>query len=161
MRALNSDRRALATAAALFAIVLVAPTRALGADDVVDVEVRIVDAEPGAGPPIVDPRLARFAADLRSLPFKAIRLRRTEDVAVSVTSHASIEVAGTGGDKHFLSLTPLGRDSSRKLRLQLALGAHSFSTRIALPNGGTTMLVVPRHEASTKGLVLIVTARAR
>lgn len=122
-------------------------------------EVRVLEAEPGAGPPAVDRKLASLERDLKSLPFKAIRLRDQHGTSVAQGQRVSFEFPGKGKEKRFLVVEAHGKQAGGKLRFQLTIEKMKFDTLVAVPDGGTIVVAGPKHDGKT--LMFAVTAKTK
>jgi hypothetical protein len=142
---------------AAFALVSAPASAARG--ETFQIEVRVLEAEPGAGPPDIDPRLSSLARDLKSLPFRAIKLRDEHGTSVAQGQRVSFEFPGKGKDKRFLVVEAHGKQAGGKLRFQLSIEKLRFDTLVAVPDGGTIVVAGPKHDGKT--LMFAVTAKTR
>ena len=125
------------------------------------VELRVIEGVPGTGAQTVDPRLASFAKDLKSLPFKQLKLLDAHTTAVREGERISLEIPNGGkGGKRFLQVAAHGRQAGGKLRFQLSIDALKFDTLVAVPNGGTIFVAVPKA-AGGPAMLFGFTARAQ
>lgn len=127
------------------------------------VELRVIEGTGGApdGKQIIDPKLAVFAKDLKVLPFKELKLVDSHTTAVREGERISLEIPGAakGGKKRFLQVAAHGRQAGGKLRFQLSIDAVKFDTLVAVPNGGTIFVAVPKSRGGPATLFAF-TARA-
>lgn len=137
---------------------MVAPARALAADDAVRLQVHVIDAARGSGAPQVDKRLKSLAKDLTSLPFSQFDLVDAHSKALRESERVSFEFPGKKGERRFLRVTNHGRQKGNKLGFQLQIPEMKFDTRVSVPDGGTILVGGPRH--GDKTLVFAVSARA-
>lgn len=127
-----------------------APARAQGGERFL-VELRVIEGTPGSGgdKQVVDPRLAAFARDLKPLPFKQLKLVDSHTTAVREGERISLEIPGPpgkGSKRRFLQVAAHGRQPGGKLRFQLSIDALKFDTLVAVPNGGTILVAVPKSK---------------
>ena len=125
------------------------------------VELRVIEGTPGPGgaAQVVDPKLAPFAKDLKALPFKQLKLLDSHTTAVRSGERISLEIPqgkGAAG-KRFLQVAAHGRQAGGKLRFQLSIDALKFDTLVAVPDGGTIFVAVPK----TTGPALLFAFTAR
>lgn len=153
------NRRAFLAASFVAVASLLAAPAAAARPDTFQFELRVLEAEPGAGPPSIDPKLQTLARDLQSLPFKAIRLRDQHVTSVAQGQRVSFEFPGKGKEKRFLVVEALGRQAGGKLRFQISIEKLKFDTLVAVPDGGTIVVAGPKHEGKT--LMFAVTAKTR
>ena len=127
------------------------------------VELRVIEGtgSSGGGAQAVDPKLAQFAKDLRSLPFKELKLVDSQTTAIREGERVSIEIPGAakGGKKRFLQVAAHGRQSGGKLRFQLTIDALKFDTLVAVPDGGTIFVAAPK--SGGPALLFAFTAKSR
>lgn len=146
--------------AALFAAL---PVSAAPSSDRFLVELRVIEGSgsSGGGQQTVDPKLSQFAKDLRALPFKELKLVDSHTTAVREGERVSLEIPGTtkAGKKRFLQVAAHGRQSGGKLRFQLTIDALKFDTLVAVPDGGTIFVAVPK--SGGPALLFAFTAKSR
>ena len=129
------------------------------------VELRVIEGTPGAAgaAQTVDPKLASFSKDLKALPFKQLKLLDAHTTAVRSGERIQLEIP-PGKDqkgKRFLQVAAHGRQAGGKLRFQLSIEALKFDTLVAVPDGGTIFVAVPRGAvAGGPALLFAFTARA-
>lgn len=115
------------------------------------VELRVIEGVPNSsessGKQIIDPRLATFAKDLKVLPFKELKLIDSHTTSVRKDERISLEIPGAtkSGKKRFLQVASHGRQAGGKLRFQLSIDAVKFDTLVAVPDGGTIFVAVPKN----------------
>lgn len=123
----------------------------------VRLEIRVIEATPGAGPQKVDPRLFALAKDLRAFPFKSYALKDAHQKVMSPGERVSFEFPGKGPKERFLVATFHGEQADGKLRFQLTIRDLKFDTLVAVPDGGTLLVGGPRHGQNT--IFFAVTAK--
>lgn len=127
------------------------------------IELRVIEGsgKGGGDTQTVDPKLAQFAKDLRALPFKELKLVDSHTTAIREGERVSLEIPGTtkAGKKRFLQVSAHGRQSGGKLRFQLTIDALKFDTLVAVPDGGTIFVAVPKGQGPA--LLFAFTARSR
>ncbi len=154
------NRRGLLLAFIATAGLCVLPVPAQAArGETFQVELRVLEAVPGAGPADIDPKLQGLARDLKGLPFKSIRLFDHHSTSVVQGQRVSFEFPGKQGQKRFLVVAAHGRQSGGKLRFQLSIDELKFDTLVAVPDGGTIVVAGPKHDGKT--LMFAVTAKTR
>lgn len=137
---------------ALAAGVLCAPRANAQGGDSFLVELRVIEGTPGSGEKqTVDRRLSAFAKDLKALPFRELKLVDSHTTSVRMGERVSLELpAGAGkasaGKRRFLQVAAHGRQAGGKLRFQLTIEALKFDTLVAVPDGGTMLVAVPRTQ---------------
>lgn len=139
----------------LFATTLLS-TSALAGDSF-HVEIRVIEAVPGAGAKTVDPKLSALRKDLLSLPFREYKLREQHAVNVAQGKRVDFEFPGARRKTRFLSVTAHGVQRGGKLRFQLTIEDLKFDTLVAVPDRGTILVGGPRNGRNT--LLFAVTAR--
>lgn len=139
------------------------PVAAAPSTDRFQIELRVIEGTgKGAGEAqVVDPRLAPFAKDLRALPFKELKLVDSHVTAIREGERVSLEMPGTTktGQKRFLQVAAHGRQAGGKLRFQLTIEAMKFDTLVAVPDGGTIFVAVPKSQGPA--LLFAFTAKTR
>lgn len=151
-------------AATLAAALLAAsPASAAPSTDRFLVELRVIEGSGSAagGAQTVDPKLARFAKDLRALPFKELKLVDSQTTSIREGERVSLEIPGLtkAGKKRFLQVAAHGRQAGGKLRFQLTIDALKFDTLVAVPNGGTIFVAAPK--SGGPALLFAFTAKSR
>ena len=121
------------------------------------VDIRIIEATPGAGDKKVDPKLNALRKDLLSLPFREYTLREQHAVNVAEGKRVDFEIPGSKSKNRFLTLTAHGVQRGGKLRFQLTIDDLKFDTLIAVPDRGTIFVGGPRNGRNT--LLFAVSAR--
>lgn len=111
------------------------------------VELRVIEGVQGDGKQVIDPRLATFAKDLKVLPFKELKLVDSHTTSLRKDERISLEIPGASknGKKRFLQVAAHGRQAGGKLRFQLSINAVKFDTLVAVPDGGTIFVAVPKN----------------
>ncbi len=139
------------------------PTRAAPSTDRFLVELRVIEGSGtgGGDAQVVDPKLARFAKDLRALPFKELKLVDSQTTAIREGERVSLEIPGLtkAGKKRFLQVAAHGRQAGGKLRFQLTIDALKFDTLVAVPDGGTIFVAAPK--GGGPALLFAFTAKSR
>jgi hypothetical protein len=129
------------------------------------VELRVIEGVPGEGKQVVDPKLHTFAKDLKVLPFKELRLIDSHTTSVRGGERISLEIpSGRGakaGKQRFLQVAAHGRQVGGKLRFQLSIDAIKFDTLVAVPDGGTIFVAVPRSPKNGSGPAMLFAFTAR
>ena len=139
---------------ALFALLLITPlVDAAGPADAPEryaVELRVIEGIPGDNTAqIVDPKLSAFAKDLKALPFKELKLKDSQTSAIREGERVSLEVpGGKKGKPRFLQVAAHGRQAGGKLRFQLTLESQKFDTLVAVPDGGTVLVALPKKKGN-------------
>lgn len=125
------------------------------------VELRVIEGTQGEGKQVIDPRLAPFAKDLKVLPFKELKLIDSHTTSVRKDERIALEIPGPPktGKKRFLQVAAHGRQAGGKLRFQLSIDAIKFDTLIAVPDGGTIFVAVPKSNGPAS--LFAFTARAQ
>lgn len=114
------------------------------------VEIRVIEAEPGApGDAKVDPRLKAMAGDFRSLPFKRFDLQDAHQKVMRAGERVTFEFPGPRNERRFLVVTAHGEQAGGKQRFQLSIPELKFDTLVAVPDGGTILVGGPRHGSNT------------
>ncbi len=121
------------------------------------VDIRVIEAIPGAGAKAVDPKLKALKKDLVSLPFREYKLREQHAVKVAKGKRINFEIPGAKRKNRFLTLTAHGVQRGGKLRFQLTIDDLKFDTLIAVPDRGTIFVGGPRAGRNT--LLFAVSAR--
>lgn len=127
------------------------------------VELRVIEGtNQGDGKQVIDPKLAVFAKDLKVLPFKELKLVDSHTTSVREGERISLEIPGgaKGGKKRFLQVAAHGRQAGGKLRFQLSIDAVKFDTLVAVPDGGTIFVAVPKNRGGPATLFAF-TARSQ
>lgn len=123
----------------------------------VRLQIRVIEATPGAGRAQVDPALQALAKDLSSLPFSRFELKDAHQKVMSPGERVSFEFPGRRGERRFLVVTSHGEQTGGKLRFQLSIAELRFDTLVAVPNGGTLLVAGPKHGNNT--MFFAVTAK--
>jgi hypothetical protein len=130
------------------------------------VELRIIEGTPygngGGEKQVVDPKLATFAKDLKALPFKELKLLDAHTTAIREGERVSLEMpngSAKQNKRRFLQVAAHGRQPGGKLRFQLSIDALKFDTLVAVPDGGTIFVAVPRREGPA--MLFAFTARSQ
>lgn len=133
---------------ALFVLIAAPPAEAARART--RVEIRVIEATPGAaGNQKVDPKLKALARDFRSLPFKELKQRDSHRKVMSAGERVMFEFPGPKGERRFLVVSSHGEQRGGKLRFQLSIPELKFDTLVAVPDGGTLLVGGPRHGDKT------------
>jgi hypothetical protein len=135
----------------LFALLLVTPLLEAAPGDTPEryaVELRVIEGIPGDNATQkVDPRLAAFAKDFKALPFKEIKLKDDQTSVIREGERVSLEIpGGKKGKPRFLKVQAHGRQSGGKLRFQLTVESLKFDTLVAVPDGGTVLVALPKKK---------------
>lgn len=154
LRTARMPRRAFGLAvAALLVVGLATPAVQAQGGERFLVELRVIEGTPGGGgdKQVVDPRLAAFAKDLKPLPFKQLKLVDSHTTSVRGGERISLEIPAPAAKKgqakrRFLQVAAHGRQPGGKLRFQLSIDALKFDTLVAVPNGGTILVAVPKSQ---------------
>ena len=131
----------------LVCLPLLVATTASAAD--ARIEVRVIEATPGAGVKKVDPKLKGLAKDLKTLPFAEYKMLDAHRKVMSPGERVSLEFPGNAGEKRFLVVSSHGRQRGGKLRFQLSIHKLKFDTLVAVPDGGTILVGGPRKGDKT------------
>jgi hypothetical protein len=161
---------ALTVLALAFGFALAAPAHAqsAGASGRFLVELRVIEGTPYAAgaegeKQVVDAKLAAFAKDLKALPFKELKLVDAHTTGVREGERISLEIPGVqknGAPKRrFLQVAAHGRQPGGKLRFQLSIDALKFDTLVAVPDGGTIFVAVPKTQGPA--MLFAFTARSQ
>ncbi|MCC7112517.1 MAG: hypothetical protein IT382_24710 [Deltaproteobacteria bacterium] len=144
-------------------LLLARPVAAAPASDRFQIELRVIEGsgKGGGDAQVVDPKLAQFSRDLKALPFKELKLVDSHTTAIREGERVSMEIPGTtkAGKKRFLQVAAHGKQSGGKLRFQLTIDALKFDTLVAVPDGGTIFVAVPKGQGPA--LLFAFTARSR
>lgn len=142
---------------------LALPVAAAPSSDRFQIELRVIEGsgKGGGDAQVVDPKLAQFSRDLKALPFKELKLVDSHTTAIREGERVSLEIPGTtkAGKKRFLQVAAHGKQSGGKLRFQLTIDALKFDTLVAVPDGGTIFVAVPKGQGPA--LLFAFTARSR
>lgn len=142
---------------------LALPAAAAPSSDRFQIELRVIEGsgKGGGDAQVVDPKLAQFSRDLKALPFKELKLVDSHTTAIREGERVSLEIPGTtkAGKKRFLQVAAHGKQSGGKLRFQLTIDALKFDTLVAVPDGGTIFVAVPKGQGPA--LLFAFTARSR
>lgn len=137
--------------------------RAAPSSDRFLIELRVIEGTngPASAQQTVDPRLSRFAKDLKTLPFKELKLVDSHSTAIREGERVSLEIPGRtkSGQKRFLQVAAHGKQAGGKLRFQLTIDAMKFDTLVAVPDGGTIFVAVPKGQGPA--LLFAFTAHTR
>ena len=139
-------------------LVVVAPAQAAPlAPERFVVELRVIEATPGAGQKVIDPALRALARDFAPLPFQSFKLRDSHNLQLRAEERASFEFPGKPNKPRFIVVAAHGKQAGGKLRFQLTIDALKFDTLVAVPEGGTIVVAGPKNDGNT--LMFALTAK--